>query len=274
MTQVTETTPLLRTDTVQTGQVERQHTGGNAQKAYSCMETVKNAARYIPLSLTAFAAGISSIPTAFTTFAAGFGVGLASAPLGLTIGGACALILGAGKLGLQYAADHATTLQSVALLSDQQVQAGKRALPQPLKDMLEQITPEATRNRLYSAMLKGAHVTIEYSGPAPDIAQWGGKSRYSSHYNGKEQFGMNLPTPPGGHLLYGKTATPEKIFVQFEKHGTGLTQVLPHLVDWGAHKFLTPKAIQVGPLGCIGFSEKNGSEIKITVDQTGKPTIQ
>lgn len=122
-------------------------------------------------------------------------------------------------------------------------------------------------------MLKGAHVTIEGAASSLKMKQWGGKSRFSSHYDGKG-FGITLPTPPGGHLLYGKAGSDDKIFVQFEKHGTGFTQALPHLVDWGAHKFLTPKAVQVGPLGCIGFSEKNGSEIKITVDGAGTPTLQ
>ena len=270
--------------------------GGTAKKSFSIMGMVQSALRYIPSAISGPVGGLAAAKFTASSLLKGTG-----------IGAACSLFLtGADLLGIKgptnlinntfkklyrlpaqlaYRLETADSLNAVTLLAPATLTKAQDALPPSLKNLLEKL-PEGGRKKLYTAMLYGAHVTIEGNHNLK-LSTWDGIRRSSSHYPGAgQQYGKDLTKADNGfdgHLLFGPTSTPDKVFVQFEGHGTGgVKNFIGHMTDYFAHLSMKPaegwfsqnEVVQVGPLGCIGFSEKNGSEIKIIVDKDGTPTIQ
>lgn len=89
-------------------------------------------------------------------------------------------------------------------------------------------------------------------------------ARSSSHYTQKDQYGIDVILSENpkktGHLLIGKTPD-GKTFFQLEKHGTRMSDIILHMFDWVQHKW--GGNVQVGSLGYVQSSEKNGTELVV-----------
>lgn len=133
-------------------------------------------------------------------------------------------------------------------------------------------------NEFHAALLMGAHfvvpdggallnaLTTQGPGAQPSAASF--NARTSSHYNGQNQFGMDLPNGMG-HLLVGTTANGDTFF-QLESHGLGnpnqgtmetLSEVFGHTVSYLQHIGTSDDYVQIGPQGCIAGSEKDNNHV-------------
>jgi len=150
--------------------------------------------------------------------------------------------------------------------------------PQTAKAIINDIGGESLESgsQALERLGGGAHIVLDDGGA--HFAQWvqlGGvsgdnlvdRTHASSHYktddprrNGDNptQYGIDLPMGKG-HLLFGTrmdlTVDPPQVqtWVQAEKHGTSMKELVPHLNDFVIHK-ITGK--QVGPSGLIENTEK------------------
>ena len=126
----------------------------------------------------------------------------------------------------------------------------------------------------HAALLRGAHFVVSDGGELfqalteTEDSAAGFNARTSSHYNGQDQFGMDLPNGMG-HLLVGRTESGDTFF-QLEAHGVGnpnqstmekVTEVLGHTVSYLQHIGSDTSYVQIGPQGCIAGSEKDGNHV-------------